>query len=130
MTSRLRHDDDPPAVVSEDGLRYHHLGIPTQDRREHEQYLPEFKMFVSGFETSRYGIEWMRFEHDSPVPEIVKSIPHVAFEVDDLETAISGKAILSGISSPSTGVRAAMILENGAPIELIEFSGNSTLRRI
>ena len=37
-----------------------------------------------GYETSDYGIEWLRFDEECPLPEIVKTIPHVAFEVDDI----------------------------------------------
>jgi len=46
----------------------------------------------------------------------------VAFEVDDIEQAIGGFKVIYPISSPSEGVRSAMIVHDGAPIELIEFS--------
>jgi hypothetical protein len=64
----------------------------------------------------------MRFDPDAPYPEAVKTIPHVAFEVDDLATALLGQEILIPPNSPSAGVRVAMILDHGAPIELMEFS--------
>jgi len=104
-------------------LKYHHVGIPTQVPREDEVYLERFKMFVSGFETSRFGVEWIRFEADAPFPEIVKTIPHVAFVVDDLEEAIAGREILIHPNSPSQGVKVAFVVENGAPIEFLEFDG-------
>ena len=63
----------------------------------------------------------MRFDADSPLPEIVKSVPHVAFEVDDLEAELEGKEILISPNCPSEGVRVAMIVDNGAPVELMEF---------
>jgi hypothetical protein len=78
-------------------------------------------MYVQGFDTSPYGIEWMRFEPGSPISELIKTVPHVAFEVDDLESELEGMEILSDISSPSDGVRVAMIVDNGAPVELMEF---------
>ena len=28
--------------------KYHHLGIPTIDKRPNEEYIPHFKMYVSG----------------------------------------------------------------------------------
>ena len=58
----------------------------------------------------------MRFEPDAPYPEVIKTVPHVAFEVDSLETALEGKEILVASNSPSTGVRVAMILDDGAPV--------------
>lgn len=78
-------------------------------------------MHVSGYEASQYGIEWMRFEPGSSVPELVQKVPHVAFEVDDLEAELQGKEVLIAPNSPSPGVRVAFIVENGAPIEFLQF---------
>ena len=119
-----RKDNEQPYGISGKGMRYHHIGIPTKEIKPDEKYLKEYKFYVSGFETSEYGVEWMRFEDDSPVSEIIKKVPHIAFEVDDLESAVRGKELLGGISSPSKGVRATMIIENGAPIEFLEFDKN------
>ena len=57
----------------------------------------------------------------SPVHDLIKSVPHIAFEVDDLQAAIEGKEILTAPNSPSEGVTVAMILDSGAPVELMEF---------
>lgn len=116
-----RNDHELPDVIAKRGWRFHHVGIPTDTPRPGEQYLKEYKMYVSGFETSPYGIEWMRFEPGSPVSELVRTIPHVAFEVDDLDIALKGQTIIGEITSPSPGVRVAMILDNGAPVELLQF---------
>jgi hypothetical protein len=118
---KKRQDDEPPPAIAKDGWRYHHLGIPNDTPRSGERYLQHLKIHVSGFESSPYGIEWMRFDPDCPIPELVRTIPHIAFEVDDLDSALKGKDILSPPGSPSKGVRAAMIVHNGAPVELIEF---------
>ncbi|MGD8455585.1 MAG: hypothetical protein PVF83_04300 [Anaerolineales bacterium] len=101
-------------------MKYHHLGIPTDEPREDEEYLPEFKMYVSGYGNSPYNIEWMRFEPDCPLPELVKTFPHIAFEVDDLAEAIKGKEVLIEPNSPSEGIMVAFIVDNGAPVELLE----------
>ena len=79
-------------------------------------------MYVSGFNSSPFGVEWMRFEPESPVSELIRTVPHVAFEVDDLETALEGKELIGEPSSPMAGVRVAMILHDGMPVELLEFS--------
>jgi len=101
-------------------LRYHHLGIPTSRSRPGERYLPEFGMHVSGYDTSPYRIEWMRFDPDSPLPDLVQQVPHVAFEVDDLETALEGREILIEPNSPSPGVFVAFVVDDGAPVELMQ----------
>ena len=102
-------------------LKYNHIGIPTKTKMPREKYLPQFKMYVSGYEDSAYRIEWMRFEPECPLPEIVKTIPHVAFEVENLAEAIKGKTIIIQPNSPSEGVRVAFIEDNGAPIELMQY---------
>jgi hypothetical protein len=56
--------------------------------------------------------------------EIVKPVPHLAFAVDDLDAALEGKQILIAPNSPSHGVRVAFILDDGVPIELLEFDGS------
>jgi hypothetical protein len=100
--------------------KYHHIGIPTDNPRDNETYLDEYKVYVSGYEKSPYGVEWMRFEPDSPLPELVKTVPHVAFEVYDVEAAIQGKEVLIPPNSPSEGITVAFIVDNGAPIEFLE----------
>jgi hypothetical protein len=103
------------------GVRqYHHIGIPTRTPRVGERYLPQFKMYVSGYETSAFGIEWMRFEPDCPLPMLVQTVPHVAFRVDDLEAELQGKEVLIPPNSPSPGIRVAFVVENDAPVELLE----------
>jgi hypothetical protein len=63
----------------------------------------------------------MRFEPEASVPDLVRTVPHVAFEVDGLAAEIEGKEIIIQPNSPSDGVRVAFIVENGAPIEFLEF---------
>lgn len=116
-----RKDNEPPFAISKKGMRFHHIGIPTSERKPNEKYLEQYKFYVSGFDISEFGIEWMRFEKGSPISEIIQKIPHIAFEVDNLDLAIQGKRMIGGVSSPSKGVKVAMIIENGAPVELLEF---------
>lgn len=100
--------------------RYHHLGIPTNESRPGERHLPELGMHVSGYDTNSFHIEWMRFEADSPMPALIQQVPHVAFEVDDLEAALEGREVLIPPNSPSPGVLVAFVIEDGAPVELMQ----------
>jgi hypothetical protein len=102
-------------------LRYHHIGIPTDRPLPEEDYIAEFKAYASGYAQSPYGIEWMRFEPGSPLPELVKAVPHVAFVVEDIRAAIEGKQILIAPNSPADGVTVAFIVDNGAPVEFLQF---------
>jgi hypothetical protein len=107
-------------------MRYHHIGIPTTVPRDGETYLEEYKVHVSGFEASAYGVEWMRFDADCSLPSLVQCVPHVAFEVDDLEASLEGKEILIAPNSPAPGVRVAFIVENGAPVEFLELDDEAS----
>jgi len=102
-------------------FRFHHVGIPTDLPLPEDDYVAEFKMYASGYEQSPYGVEWMKFDPGCPLPELVKTVPHVAFVVDDLPAAIAGKDILIAPNRPSDGVTVAFIVDNGAPIELLQF---------
>lgn len=119
-----RKESDPPLCTEEWGWRFHHLGIPTAEIMPGARFLPSLKFWVSGFERSPFGIEWMRFETGSPVDELVKRVPHLAFEVDDIDQEISrhNLKLIGEIGSPMERIRVAMIEYNGAPVELIEFT--------
>ena len=100
--------------------RYHHLGIPTDSVMPGERYLKAYDTYVSGYESSEFGIEWMRFGPNAPVPDLVRRIPHLAFEVDDLDAELTGREILIGPNSPSEGTTVAFVVENGAPVEFLQ----------
>ena len=104
--------------------KFNHLGIPTTEIKPDEIHLPHLKMYVTDHEKSPNGIQWMRFEVDAPYPELVLTVPHVAFEVENLDKVLEDYEfdIISEPDSPSKGVLVAMIKHNGAPIELIEFN--------
>jgi hypothetical protein len=116
-----REDHELPLALTNWGWRYHHLGIPTDIPRPGEVYIEKYRMYVSGFRTSPYGVEWMRFDPESPIPELVQKVPHLAFVVDNLETALVGKDVLTAPDSPSDELMVAMIIHNCAPIELMQF---------
>jgi len=101
--------------------KYHHLGIPTTTPRPGEVYLERFKVYCTDHESNPFGIQWMRFEPDSPLPELVKTVPHVAFEVDELHAALAGHEVLIEPNRPSEGVLVAFIVQDGAPVEFLQF---------
>ena len=124
--NKNRKDHEPPLSTSDWGWKYHHLGIPTKKKMRGETYLPQYKFYVSGFKTSPFGIEWMRFEKDSTISKLIQTVPHLAFEVEDLdyELLTRGFKIIATPRSTTDGIRLAMIEHDGAPIELIEFDKN------
>ena len=121
MAIRIEHE--LPECITNWGWKFHHLGIPTNVKMPGEKYIPHLKISVSGFSTSPFGVEWMRFDADSEFDELIKSIPHLAFEVTDLENELKARnlKVITRANSPAEGIKVAMIEHNGAPVELIEF---------
>ncbi len=103
-------------------MKFNHIGIPTTDSFDGEIDLPHLKMTVSDHENNPYGIQWQRYWEDAPYPPLVKKVPHVAFEVDDLERELQGKKVIIEPNSPSPGLVVAFVEINGAPVELMQFS--------
>lgn len=122
---KVRLDHEPPEAIESWGWKYHHLGIPVNERMPRETFIEQFRVYVSGFRESPFGIEWMRYEEGSPVHELIRKVPHLAFEVEDLELEISrhNLKVITESNSPSEGVRVVMIEFAGAPVELIQFAG-------
>ncbi len=118
-----RQEHQQPESIEKWGWKYHHLGIPTKMIMPGEQYIPHLKIHVCGFSTSPFGIEWMRFDDDGHFDQLIQTVPHIAFEVSDLdfELATHDFKIITKPNSPAKGIKVAMIEHNGAPIELIEF---------
>jgi hypothetical protein len=127
-TKERRLSHEPPAATSRLGWRYHHIGIPYTQPRAGEHHVAHLGVHVSGFDTSPYGIEWIRFEPHCQVPEIVKTVPHIAFAVDDLDEALKDREMLIAPTEPSAGVRVAFILDDGAPVELLQFAMATAVR--
>ncbi len=102
--------------------KYHHYGIPTQEKRSDETLVETqgFKFYSTPFEGNKWHIQWHRFPEGHGLPELVTQVPHIAFQVDDLDAEIKGAKILFGPYSPLKGYRVAMIEEQGVPIELVE----------
>lgn len=101
-------------------MKFNHIGIPTTDRFEGEIDIPHLKITVSDHTNNPYGIQWMRYWEDAPYPEMIKTIPHVAFEVEKLDLALKNQKIIIPPNSPTPGVIVAMIEVNGAPVELMQ----------
>jgi hypothetical protein len=103
-------------------MRFHHIGVPTSEPKPGESYLPDLKLHCTDHEANPFGIQWMRYDEDCSLPEIVKTSPHIAFEVDDLAAELEGRQALIPPNCPSPGVTVAFVLFQGLPVEFLEFS--------
>lgn len=65
-------------------------------------------------------IEYLRYEPDSPVKGPVRDLPHMAFQVDNLEAAMEGAEVLLGPFHATNTVRVVFVLRDGAVFEYME----------
>jgi hypothetical protein len=98
----------------------HHIGITTDKKQENESYLEGGKVYFTDPEKSPNRIEWLRFEADSPMPELLRTTTHIAYKVSDLAEELKGKEVLIEPFDPFEGRTIAFIVEEGAPIELLQ----------
>lgn len=102
------------------GLKFSHIGIPTQDRDNLPIYLEGCKVHLNDFNDEPYAVEWLNFEEGSPFPEILQKQAHVAYECDSLAEATKGLKILVEPFEAGPGLRCAFVEVDGLGIELME----------
>lgn len=100
----------------------HHIGIPTSEKRPNERYSERFGMYTSDSPCATVRVQWHRFEAHSSLHPLIRTVPHVAFKVDDLERAIAGCHVLLGPYEPIPDYRVSIIEDGGQPIEFVETS--------
>ena len=66
-------------------MQYDHLGIPTTKKQLHEIWIEPSRVWVTDAHLHRFGVEWLRFEPDSPVTGPLHDGPHLGFRVDSVE---------------------------------------------
>ncbi|WP_336984393.1 hypothetical protein [Cedecea sp. VD21] len=98
---------------------FHHFGIPLQDSLTEGTYSEKAGMYTAD-NPGQFRVQWHRFTDESPLHPLLKTVPHVAFKVDNLSKAIEGEDVILGPYEPIDDFFVAVINDNGAPIELIE----------
>ncbi|NLA54175.1 MAG: hypothetical protein GX858_07495, partial [Clostridiales bacterium] len=69
-----------------------------------------------------FKIEWLRYEEDSTVPDILRKSCHVAWHVDDIAAESVGlKVIIAPFSSVAGHVVGFFQTDDGAIVELMEY---------
>lgn len=103
-----------------ENAEFHHFGVPTQATGSEEVFIEGGKVHVTDPETHPYRVEFLRFEADSPMPEIVRTTSHAAFVVPDMEEALKGQKVVIMPFEAKEGLRVAFIMDGDALIELME----------
>jgi hypothetical protein len=90
-----------------------------------ETFVDATRVWVTSPRASDVNVEWLRFEPDTPVTGLLRDQPHVAYRVDDLETALQGHSVLAEPFDP-TGkdgdfLRVAFVEVDGAVVEFMQY---------
>jgi hypothetical protein len=109
-----------PVEASGKKLKYHHTGIPGNATWEREIKVPHLKLAYLPGKYNAYGVEWLRFEEGNPNPDVIKYIPHVAFEVEDMDEATKGEKVIYGPNRETPGIAVSFIEVAGATVEFLE----------
>ena len=103
-------------------MKYDHIGIPTTAEKTWCKYLEDCKVHISDPEKDEFRVEWLKFEAGSPMHPLIQQGPHLAFIVENLDCALSGKNVIVPPFDAAPGVRCAFIDHDGFAVELMEKS--------
>lgn len=101
--------------------QFHHFGIPVQDGDTAGVHSEKAGMYTTD-NPGNFRVQWHRFTNNSPLHPLIKTVPHVAFKVNDLARAIEGEEVILGPYEPIDDYLVAMINDAGVPVELIQTS--------
>lgn len=102
-------------------MQFDHMGIPTTTRHPNEIWIEASRVWVTDAHKDRFGIEWLRFEPDSPVCGPLRERPHLGFRVDckeDIAEISRGMKVLIEPFDAGFCIAAFYEPEEGAILEL------------
>jgi len=101
--------------------KFHHMGLPTDDKQPGEWYVEETKVWVTNPEDHPYKVEFLRYEPDSPVTGPIRDLPHMCFETDDYQREIEGKEVILGPFRPDDTRTVVFVIEDGVAVEYMQY---------
>jgi hypothetical protein len=109
------------------GLKFDHVGIPTDDRQPNENWVEETRVWVTSPREHKYGVEFLRYEPDSQCPTELQRLPHVAYRVplgtlDDWTHRYH--VLLEPFEAQKAFLRVSFVMINGGAVEFMEFAGD------
>ncbi len=109
--------------------QFSHVGMITTEPKPGEVFIEATRVWITNFIDHPFHVEWLRFEPDSPVTGPVRTQPHVAYRVPNIEEACQGLEVLLEPFEPMPGLRVAFFLTgDGAVVELMEYQSDDIFR--
>ncbi|HUW88386.1 MAG TPA: hypothetical protein VMW30_08445 [Candidatus Paceibacterota bacterium] len=105
-----------------DRSRFDHIGVITESQQSDETFVDSTRVWVTNPRAHAANVEFLRYEHDTPVTGPIRNLPHVAYRVDNLDESIKGYEILLQPFDVADGfVRVAFVLVGGAVVEFMQY---------
>jgi hypothetical protein len=109
--------------VALDRATFDHIGIVTEERHDGEVWVEPTRVWVTNPRLSSHNVEWLRFEPDTPVTGPLRTEPHVAYRVADVDRAIEGHEVLLAPFEVGGGFsRVAFVVVDGAIVEFMQYA--------
>ncbi|MBR6814506.1 MAG: hypothetical protein IKM69_01670 [Alistipes sp.] len=100
--------------------KFNHVGIPLKEKMEGMIYAEPLKVYITDCSQSPNKIEFLYFEPDTPLPQLMIDQAHIAYEVENLDEAIKDAKLLFGPFDMGH-MLLAFVEEEGIAIEFNEF---------
>ncbi len=101
---------------------FDHIGMTTTVQQPEERFVAKTRVWVTDHQKHPFRIEWLRYEPDSPVPDLLRNACHVAWRVDDISKESEGlTVILPPFASVAGHVVGFYQTQDGAIVELMEY---------
>ena len=102
-------------------MKFSHIGMTTDAKKDGETWVEATRVWVTDSTRHPFAVEWLRYAPDSPVTGPVRDKPHIAFDVDDIDTASRGMKVLLEPFTVSDTLRVGFFeYADGTVVELAE----------
>jgi hypothetical protein len=102
---------------------FDHVGLITDEEKPGESWVEATRVWVTNPRAHACNVEWLRFEPDSPVTGPLRTEPHVAYRVPDVQAAIEGHDVLAEPFDVGDGfVTVAFVLVDGSVVEFMQYA--------
>ena len=106
-----------------DRARFDHIGLVSDKRRVPESWVEATRVWVTSPRAHPFHVEWLRFEPDSPVTGLLRTEPHVAYRVSDVNAAVQGHEVLADPFDVGNGfATVAFVSVDGAVVEFMQYA--------
>ena len=106
-----------------DRSKFDHVGVVTTEKQPDESWVDATRVWVTSPREHPYNVEFLRFEPDSPVTGPLRTDPHVAYRVDDVEKAVEGhKIVLEPFDVGNGFLRVAFVDVGGVLVEFMQYA--------